>query len=389
MKQSIIDFGLISSIGSGKEETKSNLFSPNRCGLTPATLKNGTETYIGKVSIELELIPENLSNLQSRNNQLLLTVFKQIEASFITNSKELDPEKIGIVIGTSTSGISDVEQAFEYKSANEDFPEDYHYKKHEMGSPSEFLAKYLNCQGPSYTISCACSSGAKAIASASRLLSSGICDLVICGGVDTLCDLTLLGFDSLEVISSQQCLPFSKNRDGINIGEAGALFLMKNEPGAYNLLAYGESSDAHHHSAPDPEGKGAIKSMKEALDAAMLKEEDINYINLHGTGTIQNDAMEAKAVNKIFKSNPPCSSTKALTGHTLGAAGALEAAFSLLALEENQLPIHHWDNSRDPDMDQINLVAPETKTDLKNIMSNSYAFGGNNCSLILGKANGK
>lgn len=385
MKQAILDYGLISSIGSNKAETASNLFAQDRTGLKPTELPNGKKSYIGKVSTDLDAIPEDLANLDSRNNQLVLSVFNQIKDTFDRLKIDYKPDRIGIVIGTSTSGISDTEKAFEAKAKNGDFPESYHYTMHEMFSPSEFLAKLTNCEGPAYTVSCACSSGSKAIASASRLLSSGICDLVIAGGVDTLCNLTLLGFDSLEVISESPCLPFSKNRNGINIGEAGALFLMSNDPGKLNLYGYGESSDAYHQSAPEPNGSGAISAMNAALNLAEAKPEDISYINLHGTSTAQNDSMEAKAVNNIFGSSTFCSSTKSLTGHTLGAAGAIEAAFSLLCLEQQKLPIHHWDGHVDPELPLINLASStEPESPIKRIMSNSYAFGGNNCSLILG-----
>ncbi|MCM8527806.1 MAG: beta-ketoacyl-ACP synthase [Lentisphaeraceae bacterium] len=385
MKQAIVDFGLVSSIGSGKEETSKHLFADKRSGLSETTLINGKKSFIGSVQTPLAEIPAELKDLKSRNNQLLLTVFKQIENSFNELSKGIAQKKIGIVLGTSTSGISDVEKAFSHKHENGEFPSDYHYKKHEMSSPSEFLAKLTNCKGPVYTVSCACSSGSKAIASASRLLSSGICNIVICGGVDTLCNLTLLGFDSLEVISEKQSIPFSKNRDGINIGEAGALFLMTNKAGKLNLCGYGESSDAYHQSAPDPEGAGAISAMKNALDLAELNASDIDYINLHGTSTPQNDFMEAKAVNSVFSNTTPASSTKSLTGHTLGAAGAIEAAFSLLCIENKQFPIHHWDGEVDETLADIQLTS-STNSDksLKYVMSNSYAFGGNNCSLIFG-----
>ena len=384
MKQAIVDYGLISSLGSGKEETRSNLFSDERKGLSPYTLNNGKQTYIGNISCKLDDIPNGFSELESRNNQLLLSVFRQIEPAYKKAIESIPAHKIGIVLGTSTSGISDVEKAFEHKKKHGSFPENYHYKKHEMASPSEFLAAYLGCEGPVYTVSCACSSGSKAIASASRLLSAGICDLVITGGVDTLCNLTLLGFNSLEVISDKPSQPFSNNRNGINIGEAGALFLMKNEPGELNLLGYGESSDAYHHSAPDPEGKGALLCMNEALKSAGLKAKEIDYINLHGTGTIQNDAMEANAVKQLFGEETLCSSTKSLTGHTLGAAGAIEAAFSLLSLEEQKSIKHHWDNEIDSKLEPLNLCRENEERYIQNIMSNSYAFGGNNCSIILG-----
>ena len=253
-----------------------------------------------------------------------------------------------------------------------------------MGSPSEFLKEYLDLQGPAYTISCACSSGAKALAAAKRLLENDLCDAVIAGGVDTICELTLRGFNSLELIDDKLCLPFSKNRQGLNIGEGGAFFLLTREKSKLQLCGSGESSDAYHHSSPQPEGKGAISAMQNALKDAELSASDIDYINLHGTGTKQNDAMEATAVNHIFGEKTYCSSTKPLTGHTLGAAGAIEAAFCCMTLTEQTSPYHHWDGESDPELALLNFSNPSKP---RYALSNSFAFGGNNCSLIFGVDN--
>ncbi len=383
MSIGIIDFGIISSLGIGKEETSKNLFSSQRNGLIPYTFPNGKQTFVGAVKDEFCQLPDSLRNLDSRNNQLLYRIFQQITPSFERLKKNIPLNRIGIVIVTSTSGIYDVELAFQEKNKSGNFPKDYHYKIHEMGSPAEFLAELTNCKEIAYTVSCACSSGAKALISAARLLENNLCDLVIAGGVDTLCQLTLQGFDSLEVVSAQPCLPFSKNRTGINIGEGGALFLLGKENYRYELISYGESSDAYHHSAPHPEGIGALSSMQRALDQCGVVAEEIDYINLHGTGTKQNDAMEAKAVAQLFGNKTFCSSTKSLTGHTLGAAGAIEAAFSLLTIEQQKLPVHHWDGAIDLEIPAINLVQEaSTKKPVNYVLSNSYAFGGNNCSLL-------
>ncbi len=387
MSVGITDYGIISSIGNGKVETMQNLFSSQRNGLTPYQLSNGKSTFVGSVRDESVLFPPHLQSLYSRNNHLLYRAFQQIEARFNSLKAGIPLNRIGIIIGTSTSGIYDVESAFGVKNRDGQFPENYHYKIHEMGSPAEFLAELTGCKEIAYTVSCACSSGAKAIISAARLIENGVCDLVVTGGVDTLCQLTLQGFDSLEVISEELCNPFSKNRRGINIGEGAALFLLSREKSSFELLGYGESSDAFHHSAPDPEGMGAIKSMLSALENGKISIEKVDCINLHGTGTVQNDAMEAKAVARVFGSiRPYCSSTKSLTGHTLGAAGAIEAAFSLLSLESQKLPTHHWDGEWDLSIPRLNLIM-DAKGDnpINIILSNSYAFGGNNCSLLLAK----
>jgi 3-oxoacyl-[acyl-carrier-protein] synthase-1 len=243
-------------------------------------------------------------------------------------------------------------------------------------------------------ISTACTSSARALLSARRLLDMNLCDAVLCGGVDSLCKLTLNGFSSLEAVSNQRCNPFSINRSGINIGEAAVVFLMTREASGDHriaLLGAGASSDAHHISAPEPSGRGAQQAMQKALDNAKLHASDINYLNLHGTATQHNDAMESLAVNALFPEGVPCSSTKPLTGHTLGAAGALEAAFCWLALSpenrDRQLPPHVWDGQADTGLPALRWVTPGDtlqQNSSRRLMSNSFAFGGNNVSLIIG-----
>jgi 3-oxoacyl-[acyl-carrier-protein] synthase-1 len=292
-------------------------------------------------------------------------------------------------MGTSTSGIDEAEKALAFLQETGQMPADYDYTRQEVGACSEFLAQFYGLRGPAYTVSTACSSSGKAFASARGLISSGLCDVVIVGGTDTLCQLTLLGFASLEAVSDELTNPFSINRNGINIGEASAIFMMSGEPVGPMLLGVGESSDAHHMSAPEPSGSGAIACMTAALEEAKLVPEDINYINLHGTATKLNDSMESLAVNKVFGSGVPCSSTKALTGHTLGAAGATEAALCWLLLEgENPHLVapHVFDGKQDPELAEIFLCTRNRyDSAVRYIMSNSFAFGGNNVSVILGR----
>jgi 3-oxoacyl-[acyl-carrier-protein] synthase-1 len=304
--------------------------------------------------------------------------------------------RVGVIMGTSTSGMFEEERAFCQQKHLNTIPDDYHYSQTEISSPSLFCSHYLGIKGPSYTISTACSSSGKALCSAQRLIQAGICDAVIVGGVDTLCDMTMNGFDSLELISKSRCNPFSANRDGITIGEGAAVFLMTKEgaSGDIEFCGWGESSDAHHMCCPEPEGNGAEIAIREALTSANLKPEDIGYINLHGTGTGLNDSMESISIHRIFGSELPCSSTKGLTGHALGAAGALEAAFLWLALscEENgkiPVPPHKWDGIYDSTLPKIRLsVSGESLSPINgnySLMSNSFAFGGNNVSVILKK----
>jgi len=246
-----------------------------------------------------------------------------------------------------------------------------------------FLANLLGARGPAYVISTACTSGAKAIISGARLIQQGLCDTVVCGGVDTLCELTLNGFGVLEALARGRCNPFSRNRSGIHIGEAAALFVLSATPAHIRIAGWGESSDAHHISAPDPDGHGARLAMAGALRMAGKAPEDIGYITLHGTATQQNDQMEAAAVFGIFGNSVACSSTKPLTGHTLGAAGAVEAAIVAVSLQQGRVPRHLNDGESDPAVAEINLLKADTDLRGRFAMSCNYAFGGNNTALIL------
>ena len=243
------------------------------------------------------------------------------------------PARVGLVLGTSTAGIGEAELAVAAARRGEAVPLVFDYRQQELGSPSEFLARHLGLEGPAYTLSTACSSSARAFISGQRMLAAGLVDAVLVGGADSLCGLTLNGFDSLESLSCARCQPFDEARQGINIGEGAALFLLSRQPAPIALLGAGESSDAWHISAPHPDGVGAEAAMGMALAQAGLTPEQVGYINLHGTATRLNDAMESQAVYRLFGDRVPCSSTKPLTGHVLGAAGAIEAALACLLLE--------------------------------------------------------
>ena len=342
---------------------------------------------------------KSLSTLReyaTRNNQLALSALEQIKDSIEQAKSQFDADRIAVIIGTSTSGISDGEAAFKHKLVNGEFPEHYHYSKQELGNTSEFVSQYCSLTGPSYAISTACSSSGRVFLAAQRLLDSGMADAVLVGGVDTLCKLTLNGFHGLEALSTTHCQPFSASRNGINIGEAAAFMLLsktkvnvadtnQNIP-SIALLGCGDSSDAHHISAPHPEGNGAEQAMRKALYSAQLQADDIGYINAHGTATPLNDSMESKAIHRIFANKVPVSSTKPLTGHTLGAASAIEAAIAWHILKYDlPLPLQKCqDKAEDIEIDLVNCAQ---KLKVKNILSNSFAFGGNNISLIFGVVN--
>ncbi|MFA0524295.1 beta-ketoacyl-[acyl-carrier-protein] synthase family protein [Vibrio sp. 10N.222.52.C3] len=394
----IQDCGFHSALGSEiadihgclKDERESNMVEVHDM------LNDGKHTVVGQIAGELPPIPSDLTQYATRNNQLALSALHQIEDSIEQAKSQFGADRIAVVIGTSTSGISDGEAVFKQKLANGEFPADYHYSKQELGDTSEFVSQYCALTGPNYVISTACSSSGRVFLTAQRLLDSGMADAVLVGGVDTLCKLTLNGFHGLEALSTTHCKPFSATREGINIGEATAFMLLsKTKLAGVNaaqdtsniaLLGCGDSSDAHHISAPHPEGNGAEQAMKKALHSAQLNAEDIGYINAHGTATPLNDSMESKAIHRIFANKVPVSSTKPLTGHTLGAASAIEAAIAWHILKYDlPLPLQKCqDKAEDIEIDLVNC---SQKLKAKNILSNSFAFGGNNISLIFGVVN--
>nr|WP_298689276.1 beta-ketoacyl-[acyl-carrier-protein] synthase family protein [uncultured Dongia sp.] len=385
--------GLVTPLGSGKAAVAEKLFAGTRSGLaTEMKVLPDRLTHVGAVTARLPGLPSGMERYEARNNRLMLLALHEIADEIDAARRRYGAHRIAIILGTSTSGISDGETAFAQRHPDGAWPQGFDYRQQELGGLGKFVAAVLRLKGPAYTIATACSSSAKVFASARRLISAGVCDAAIVGGADTICGTTLNGFASLDAMSRGLCNPFSANRDGINIGEGAAAFLLTREAAEISLLGYGESSDAHHLSAPDPGGRGAYAAMSSALVDAGLSAADIAYVNLHGTGTPLNDSMEGIAVQGLFGSDMPCSSTKAMTGHMLGAAGACEAAFLWLTLHSkygpDTLPPHLWDGAVDPAIPVLNLIPPGTKLpagDRLAMISNSFAFGGNNMALILGR----
>ncbi|NNA66533.1 beta-ketoacyl-[acyl-carrier-protein] synthase family protein [Pseudomonas gessardii] len=379
--------GIICALGRGQQQVRRNLFAGDSSGMRAESGWVPERVLpVGSVPGELAPLPPHLAQQSSRNNQLLLEAALQIEGPIRQAIHTFGAARIGIVLGTSTSGIDEASRGIAHYLQEGHFPDDYDYRQQELGAPANFLADWLQLSGPAYVISTACTSSARALMSARRLLDLGLCDAVLCGGVDSLCKLTLNGFTSLEAVSAERCNPFSLNRNGINIGEAAVLFLMSKTPGPIALLGSGASCDAHHISAPEPSGKGALQAMSKALANAKLAPAQIGYLNLHGTATQHNDAMESLAVASLFPAGVACSSTKPLTGHTLGAAGALEAAFCWLSLLEGTLAPHLWDGHADPALPALRWAKVGDPLEKRYLMSNSFAFGGNNVSLIIGDA---
>lgn len=386
------ELGIACALGRDAEEVAAALFADDAPhGVAMSDAITGLPTSLGLVPGALPSLDDVPVELRGRNNQLLRLALVPLRAAVAATVERHGAGRVAVVLGSSTSGVGESEAAHRHFQAHGTWPDTFHYRQQEMGTPAAFVAAELGLRGPAHVISTACSSSAKAMASAARLLKAGLADAVITGGADSLCRFTVAGFASLGSVSVQRCNPFSVNRNGINIGEGAALFLMTREPGPVHLAGWGETSDAHHMSAPDPDGKGAERAIRDALVRAGIAASDIDYVNLHGTATAQNDAMEAGAVQRTLGIDVPCSSTKPLTGHALGAAGAIEAALCWIALVRNpghRLPPHWWDGVADPALAPIRLAMPgeHSRRPLRHVLSQSFAFGGSNAALLLSAA---
>jgi 3-oxoacyl-[acyl-carrier-protein] synthase-1 len=352
-------------------------------------------TWIGEVAgVDDVTLPAPLAEYDCRNNRLALL---GLETDGFTETLRQaigrhGRRRVGVFLGTSTAGMLQTELAYRRRDpATGALPADYHYRgTHNSFSLAAFVRDLYALEGPAVVVSTACSSSAKVFAAAARMMACGLIDAALVGGVDSLCLTTLYGFSSLELTSPQPCRPYDVGRNGISVGEAAAFALLERpadslDDGAVLLLGAGESSDAYHMSSPHPEGLGARLAMEGALGAAGLTPGDIDYINLHGTATPSNDAAEGKAVAALFGDRVPCSSTKGATGHTLGAAGAVEAIVCALALRHGLLPGSA--NTRQPDPAiAIDYRLASSRQPLRRALSNSFGFGGSNCSLVLGRA---
>ncbi len=388
-------FTATSCIGRGLSATLASL-QARRCGLKYCDFDTvELDTWIGVVDgVDREVLRPNLAAFDCRNNRLAHMGLRQdgFEEAVQAVAARLGRHRVGIFIGTSTSGILQTELAYRRRDPTTGaLPADFIYATtHNTYSVADFVQHYFGLAGPAVVVSSACSSSAKVFASASRMLDAGLIDAAVVGGVDSLCLTTLYGFNSLGLVSSQPCRPFDVARNGISIGEAAGFALLERVPDhldsdAVLLMGLGESSDAHHMSSPHPEGLGARLAMQDALKTARLAAADIDYINLHGTATQNNDAAEALAVAAVFGSATPCSSTKGATGHTLGAAGGIETVICALALQHGLLPGGVNTTQIDPAL-ALNYLLDNRQQPVKRILSNSFGFGGTNCSVVLGRA---
>lgn len=384
---------MVNALGSGADAVWSRLLAGETSRLSVREdLVPGRRLTVGAVEGPLPEIPAALSAFASRNNAMALEALRQIEGPVRDAVARCGARRVGVVMGTSTSGVSDAEAAIRHQEERGGLAPAFDYAQLEFGGIASFAAAALGLEGPAYTLSTACSSGARALASARSLLALGICDAVVAGAADTLCGLTTNGFSALQAICDGVTNPCSANRAGLTLGEGAAAFLVLPSAEGVQLLGVGESSEAHHMSAPDPSGGGAETAMRAALADAALETGEVAYLNLHGTGTPLNDRMECLAVDRVFGSELPASSTKPLVGHLLGAAGVMEAAFCWLVLDRGaggtlSLPPHVWDGEHDPELPRVRLVEKGETALVRGparVMTNSFGFGGNNCTLVLG-----
>jgi 3-oxoacyl-[acyl-carrier-protein] synthase-1 len=387
---SIRSYTTTSAAGIGKTATARTLREA-RSGLIPNDLPWAPlPCWIGRVDAAEQMrLPAALSAYDCRNHRLALLALEQdgFMAAVATAKQRYGGNRVGVFLGTSTSGILSTEIAYQHRDpATGRLPADFNYEAtHDLNATTEFVRHVLGLAGPAMTLSTACSSSAKVFCLAERFIRLGLIDAAVVGGVDSLCGTTLYGFNSLQLVASDVCRPFDSARRGLSIGEAAGFALLDKGEGALRLLGYGETSDAHHMSTPHPEGDGARRAMLEALERGGLTAADIDYINLHGTATPANDRAEGRAVKDVFGANTPCSSTKGVTGHTLGAAGITEATISLLSLEHDFIPGSPTTQEIDPDI-QCGFVLQGRAQPLHRVMSNSFGFGGSNCALVFGKA---
>lgn len=381
----ITAYGAINALGDTTQAVVDGLFA-GRTGLEPAPEWVGLETHCGVVSAALGALPEGWGRFESRQARLCLRTYSLVAEQAQRAVAKWGPARVGMVLGTSTAGIAESEAAFSHRKAEGELPEAFSFEnQHALDAGLELLRAVSGVEGPAYLVSTACSSSAKVFGSAARIMQLGLADAMIVGGVDTLCGMTLHGFRSLGVLSKASCKPFSGERAGINIGEAGAMLVLEREADASLFLGgVGESEDAHHMTAPHPDGLGAKAAMRAAMLDAGIGPADISHVNAHATGTKQNDAAEARAIGELFGGETPVIGTKGYTGHTLGAAGATEAVFALASLQRRVIPGSLGCEPVDPDV-AVSVVAEARPSDARFALSNSLAFGGSNVSVVFGR----
>lgn len=376
----------VSAVGHGRADHL-DAMRRGRSGLTPCDFPNvEVECFIGRVAgLEDADFPEDLAHYDNRANRLSLAALSAdgFGDAVLAARDRWGAARVGTVIGTSTSGVERLETVYRAIGGEGMLAQDYSIQhNNDHHAAAAFLIEYLGLRGPGYTISTACSSSAKAFVDADQMIRAGLADAVLVGGVDSLCMTSIYGFESLELVSRGPCRPFDAARDGLSIGEAAGFALLERGADGPMLSGYGESSDATSMSTPPPDGAGAAAAMRLALTRAGISAADVDFLKLHGTATPINDRAESAAVATVFGGGRPAASFKGMIGHTLGAAGAIEAVLSLYAMSEGLLPgsIGFADRADDVGCDIQGTAVP---TELTHVLNNAFGFGGSNCSLIL------
>ena len=378
MEYVLKNLGFVCALGANHDDIMKN-----------ARIGNTQGMFAEKVFVDGEIVPFGYAPVQ-RNQELRMydlidCAINQIADDIELLKKTYAKNRVGIIVGSSNTGVHEAQKLIETAFQNNtDLPKDV-IQDLELGTPVEYICAKTGFCGPAFTVSTACSSSLKVFQSARQLIENGICDALLVGGVDARCDFALNGFNALGALSKIHTNPFSENRNGINLGEGAALFIMEKGDNGIKLLGIGESSDAYHLTSPEPTGSGAISSMEKALADAQLKPSDIDFVNMHGTGTTANDTMESLAINNVFGENVLCASTKPLTGHTLGAAGAISMGLSWLMLKHNFVIPHVFDGVFASDCAKIHLSDKNENKEINRILCNAFAFGGSNASIIMGK----
>jgi 3-oxoacyl-[acyl-carrier-protein] synthase-1 len=379
-------YAAVNALGTTTAEVIRSL-REGRSGIGPCPLAVPFTAPTGAVRTPAPALPAALSAHESPTARLAAAALADIRGPLERALARHGADRVALIVGTTTAGLPRTEEAHAHYTRTGALPADYDlHRQHSFGGLLEALRRLTGIQGPAFVVSTACSASAKAVASAQRLLQIGAVDAVLVGGVDALAQTTLRGFHSLDILSPEPCRPLSRVRAGINIGEGAAYLLLEREgDGPARLRGVGESSDAHHMSAPHPEGAGALAAMREALAQAGVSPAEIDHVNAHGTGTKLNDSSEALALVTLLGADVPVSSTKGYTGHLLGAGGATEAIFSIVAIEQGWIPASH---GADPIDTQLGITIPTARLErrCRNVLSNSFAFGGSNVSLLFGGA---
>lgn len=396
-KIAITGMGIISSIGNNVEENLQSLQS-GKHGISDIELfetRHQGNIKTGEIKLSNAALAEklHLKDVKNATRTALLGMIAAKEAIESAGITDINEYKTGLISSTSVGGMDMTEKYF---YSYEDFPEQQKYiDSHDAGNSSLLIADYLGLKGMVSTISTACSSAANAIMMGAKLIKNGVLDRVIVGGTDALSKFTLNGFNTLMILTDSYNTPFDNDRKGLNLGEAAAFIILESDEVVKKtnkkvlgyLSGYGNANDAHHQTASSENGQGAFLAMEKALKVSGLDKEQIDYINVHGTATPNNDLSEGIAMIRIFGENkvPDFSSTKAFTGHTLAAAAGIEAVYSLLALQNNIIfPNLNFKTK----MAEFNLT-PVTELREKNIshvLSNSFGFGGNCSTLIFSKS---